>query len=261
MGKIRVGVIPAAGEGRRLGYLSSILPKCLFPVYDKPIIHYVVENMANIGVETIYLIVNYQKEKIKEYFKRVKHEIGVDISYVEQKPLLGIAHAIMLTKEFIDEPFVAILGDDCTITNSLSNLVDAFFEKNATVVEGVVKEEDENMLRSTCCVRLNSNKQIVEIIEKPKKIFSNIRGCGVYLFKSDVFEHIEKTPISSIRNEIEVTQTIDLIAKTGKAYGEFINGLNVNINSYEDLLRASISVKELKQKILHGQLQTYAYGR
>jgi dTDP-glucose pyrophosphorylase len=248
MSNIKVGVIPAAGEGRRLGYLSSILPKCLFPVYDKPIIHYVVENMTNIGVETIYLIVNYQKDKIKEYFKRVQHEIGVDIYYVEQKNLLGIAHAIMLTKEFIDEPFVTILGDDCTVTKSLSNLVDTFFRNDATVVEGVVKEDNENMLRSTCCVKLNSNKQIVEIIEKPKKIISNIRGCGIYILKSDVFEHIKKTPISPIRNEIEITQTIDLIAKTGKAYGEFINGLNVNINSYEDLLRASISVKELKTK-------------
>ena len=48
----------------------------------------------------------------------------------------------------------------------------------------------------------------------------------------------------AIRGEVEITQTIDLISKDGKAYGEFINGVNININSHEDLLQAWLLAKE-----------------
>ncbi len=50
MKKIKVGVIPAAGKGSRLGYLSNILPKPLLPVYDRPIIHHVIDNMKSVGI-------------------------------------------------------------------------------------------------------------------------------------------------------------------------------------------------------------------
>jgi dTDP-glucose pyrophosphorylase len=249
MNKIKFGVIPAAGEGRRMGYLSCILPKCLFPLYDKPIIHHVIENMKSIDIENIYVIVNYQTDKIREYFERVKNDIGVQIILLPQDTLLGIAHAIMLTRKHINEPFIVMLGDDCTLTQSLSNLIDTFFKSDAIVVEGIVREKDQNILRSTCCVRLNNNGQITQITEKPKEPFSNLRGCGIYVFKSEIFKYIEKTPVSRIRNEIEITDAINLVATEGKAYGEFINGFNININSYDDLLLASILMKKFRRTL------------
>lgn len=248
MNKIRIGVIPAAGGGERFGYLSEILPKCLFPLYDKPIIHHIVDNMKKVGVEQVYIIVNYHKDKVKEYFKHVQDEIGIIINFIEQKELSGIANAIMLTRGFINEPFMVILGDDCTITESLDNINRLFYKHNATAVEAVVRENDEDMIRSTCCCMLDENKRIVRIEEKPKYLFSDLRGCGIYIFQPEIFDYIEKTPISSIRNEIEITQTIALAVKDGKAYGEFINGVNVNINSNEDLLRAWIIIKKFKAR-------------
>jgi len=252
MNRIRIGVIPAAGEGKRLGYLSYILPKCLFPLYDKPIIHHIVANMKNVGVEQVYIIVNYQKDKVIEYFKQAQDEIGVGIDFVEQTRLSGIADAIMLTRGSINEPFMVILGDDCTITKSLDNITRLFFEHDATVIEGIVTEDDEAMLESTCCLRLDQDKRIVEIEEKPKKPFSNLRGCGIYVFQTDIFNYIEKTPLSLIRNEVEITETIALVLRDRRAYGEFINGMNVNINSYEDLLQAWILMQQFKLMLISG---------
>ena len=85
MKKVRIGVIPAAGGGKRMGYLSQILPKCLFPLYDKPIIHYIVENMKEVGINQLYIIVNYQKDKIIGYFESILDKIGISIDYIEQK--------------------------------------------------------------------------------------------------------------------------------------------------------------------------------
>ena len=244
MDRIRVGVIPAAGEGKRMGYLSQILPKCLFPLYNKPIIHRVVDNMRQVGAEEIYVIVNYQKDRIIEYFRSVEDSIDLNIRFMVQEPLLGIADAIMLTREYISEPFMVVLGDDCTIASSLDNLTETFFANDSIVVEGMVKESDLSKLRSACCVTLDGGKEIVRIVEKPENPSSNLRGCGIYVFHPDIFDYIQRTPISKLRNEIEITHTIDMVSKDGRAYGEFINGINLNINSYEDLLQASALIRE-----------------
>lgn len=250
MVKIKIGVIPAAGPGKRMGYLSQILPKCLFPLYDRPIVHHVVENMEKVGIEQIYLIVNYQKDKVIEYFKAMEKEIGPNIEFVYQKKLLGIANAVALTETDIDEPFMVILGDDCTFTKSFSNLFNIFSNRNAVVVEGVTKEKKREVLKSTCCVKLNKDKQITKIIEKPKTLVSNLRGCGVYIFDDEIFDYIKKTPVSPIRNEIEISGAIGLAAEDGKAYGGFIKGININVNNYDDLLLASSLMKKFEKGVL-----------
>ncbi|MEM3335895.1 MAG: nucleotidyltransferase family protein [Candidatus Aenigmatarchaeota archaeon] len=246
MNKIKIGVIPSAGEGKRMGYLSHILPKPLFPLYDKPIIHYIIENMLKVGVKEIYIPIFYHKEKFREYFKKTKEFINAKIHLIELKrPTRGIASTIYSVKDFIHEPFITILGDDCTITNSLQNLINIFFQKKAIVVEGLVSEKDENTLRSTCCVKLNKDNQIIEIIEKPQKIISKIRGAGIYVFNTKIFDYIEKTPIAPPRYEKEITNTIKLVAKDGKAYGEFIDGINININDPENLLKAWLIIRDV----------------
>jgi dTDP-glucose pyrophosphorylase len=247
MKKIRVGVIPAAGQGKRMGYLSYILPKCLFPLYDKPIIDYIIQNMKNIGIEQIYIPVFYQKEKIIEYFDTIESHVTIEFIKLDQLTK-GIALTIESAKQFIDEPFMVILGDDCTITPSLQNIVDTFFKTDAIVVEGVVKESSKNVLKATCCLKLDKNKKILDIIEKPESPISNIRGTGIYVFSPEIFEFIKMTPLSPPRNEVEITNTIKLVAQKGRAYAEFINGVNININTPEDLLRAWIIIRRFRNK-------------
>jgi len=245
--KIKIGVIPAAGPGKRMGYLGQILPKCLFPLYDRPIIHHVIDNMKRIEIEYVFVIMGYRKEKILEYFKNVKREIGIDVNFLHQKKLRGIADAVMLTEKFVSEPFMVILGDDCTLAKSLHNLPSLFFKRHATVVEGVVKEKNDEILKSTCCLVLGRNNRILKIVEKPKTPISNLRGCGLYVFHDKIFEYIKETQISPIRNEVEITDTINLTAKNGGAYAEFIKGINVNINTHDDLLLASNLMRRYKK--------------
>ena len=128
MKKIKVGVIPAAGKGTRISDLplTRILPKPMLPILNKPILEYVIEGMKKVGIETIYMIVNHKKEIIKEYF-RDGGDWGIKIHYIVQKELKGIAHAIGLTKEYIDEPFMVMLGDVLLIAESLDNLVETFW--------------------------------------------------------------------------------------------------------------------------------------
>ena len=243
--RVRIGVIPAAGTGRRLGYLSTLLPKTLFPLYDRPIIHYVINQMESLGIEDIYIIVNVHKEKVIEYIKFIEMNFRAKIHFVEQEELNGTADAVLLTEKFIkDQPFILIYGDDCTITDSLRPMVDLFYQSKAIVVEGVVKEEDTKILQQTCSVNLNDDGKMIEIIEKPEKTPHNLRGCGVYIFSAEIFDCIRETPVHPIRKEKEITFTINRVASEGKAYGFVINGYNVNINDYNELLKASLLVRE-----------------
>lgn len=249
--KIKYGVIPAAGAGKRLGYLSGLLPKTLFPVYDRPIIHYVVDLMQGIGIEEIYIIVNVHKEKVKQYFELVQMDIRANIHFIEQTELGGSGAAILLSEKYTKgEPFIVVYGDDCTVTKSLLPMVDSFFKSNPVVLEAAVRENDKNVLRQTCSVKLANNGKIVEIIEKPENPPYMMRGCGVYIFNTEIYDHIRSTPIHPIRKEREITYTIDRLAKEGKAYGYVIDGHNININDHEQLLKASHLVRMLKHNML-----------
>jgi len=234
---LKIGVVPAAGQGRRLGYLSSILPKSLFPLYDRPIIHHVMNNLQLLGVNSVYVIVNFQKDKIVEYFDRLADSIGIDVNFVVQRKLTGIADAIALTRGYFKEPFLCILGDDVTL-GELSPFVDLFIRNDSVVAEVLANERDESMLKRTCCVELAENGLISRIAEKPKRPFSHLRGCGVYAFRDDIFDFISRTPRSRKRGEKEITDVIAEAAKHKLATGWILRGRNFNINSYEDLFTA-----------------------
>lgn len=249
MKKIKVGVIPAAGKGNRIKELplTKILPKPMLPVLNKPILEYVVEKMRDVGIETIYIIVGPKKEVIQEYFEDGS-DFGVDIKYIEQEEPLGIAHAIGLTSNFIDKPFMVILGDDLTITDSLQDTVGTFFSKSAVAVEGIIEEKNEDILKQTNCVVLGEGNKILQMVEKPSVPVSNIRGCGIYVFSPIVFKYIKQTPTTPPRNQKEITVTINTMAEMEPVYGVYVKGLNINVNTLSNLLTATDIFLREKQK-------------
>jgi dTDP-glucose pyrophosphorylase len=205
--------------------------------------------MVKIGVEKIVIPTYTKKERVLEYFEHAKNEIDAEICLLSLNELpKGIALSIQSARPNVDEPFIVILGDDITIADSFQPLLDAFFTSGAVAVEAVVKEENQKTIKKTCCVELKDSGQITEITEKPRSPKSNIRGCGIYVFDPQIFEYIESTPPSPPRNEVEITNTIGLVAKDGKAYGKLLNGININVNSPDDLFQAWCVVKQQQVK-------------
>jgi len=242
--RVKIGIIPAAGAGTRLGYLSNLLPKTLFPIYDRPILHHIIDIMESLGIEDIYVIVNVHKEKIREYYKNIKPDLKSRLHFIEQKNLDGLANAILLIEKYTKrQPFLVILGDECIIAESLEPMIDLFFETKSIAAEAVIREEDKEILRQTCCANVDEDGRILEILEKPENPPYMIRGCGIYLFKPDIFEFIKNTPANPIRKEKDITSVINNVARTKKAYSYFIRGHNININDYEELLKANLLIK------------------
>lgn len=237
---VRWALIPAAGAGSRMGYLSALLPKCMYPVADRPIIHRVVDNARLLGAERFLVVTHFKEEIVRDYFRQVLvPQLHLEVHFLHQKALTGLADAIALGRRYLREPFVVILGDDYTVAPDLSNLVEMFrTQPEAVVVEGVVWEKDPVKLRHACCVRRDASGRIVDIVEKPRRPTSSLRGTGIYLFRPAIFEAIEETPITPVRHEREITETIRRLARRGQAYAEFIRGINLNINTFDDLLLA-----------------------
>jgi len=241
---IKTGIIPAAGRGNRLSDLplAKILPKPMLPILNKPILEYALNNMKALGVEVVYMVVGHKKNIIKDYFENGM-DWNVKIEYIEQRNPKGIAHAVSLLEDYVSEPFAVILGDDLTVSKSINDIVKTFWKNKAWAVEGVVFEKDVKALKRTCCLTIDKDGKIVEIEEKPENPRSCLRGCGIYVFDPCVFEFIENTPFTPPRNEKEITTTLKMMCEQGKAYALSIDGANINVNTYEDLVKAAEIIK------------------
>ncbi|MBO8175312.1 MAG: NTP transferase domain-containing protein [Thermococcus sp.] len=226
------GVILAAGKGERLRPLTDDRPKVLLKVANKAIIEYVLDNLYPF-VDEFIIIVRYQKEKLIEFLGDEYN--GKPITYVEQVEGEGTARAIYSAKEYIEgESFLAVNGDIYFERDAVKALLQAFRKADAVLL---VKEFED--LSHFGKIEVEGD-YIREIKEKP----GNVRGyanLGIYLFKPDVFEFIEKTPVSK-RGEYEITDTINLMIKAGRkvayaVYDGYWNDIGrpwdlLNLNEY-----------------------------
>jgi len=102
-------VIPAAGKGTRLKELTQNVPKPLISVKGKPIISHIIDSIDNLDYSEIIIIIGHMGSQIKEYIEKTYPD--KNIRFVWQESQLGFGHAIYQAKEFLDEPFIVILGD------------------------------------------------------------------------------------------------------------------------------------------------------
>jgi len=236
---IKIGVIPAGGRGTRLGWLGNFLPKSLVPIGTKPILYYIIENLRSMGINRIYLLVNYKSHLIKQYLQDEPNFKKISFHFVHSQPNLGLSDVIGKIRQYIKEPFVVILGDDFTLGSQLNQFPLAGLAEGIIAQEIVVKEKNKKVISQTCEIYFDKTGRITKAIEKPKHPKSSYRGCGIYFFKPQVFSYIQKTVPSVQTGKKEITDTINLIAKERGAFACVINGINVNINAQEDLIQAT----------------------
>jgi len=165
MSKVRKGVIVAAGLGTRFLPITKTVPKELLPVLNKPVLQYIVEEMAGSGIADIMIVIAPGKEIVKEYFAEDKklemtlkktgkleqikslREISkkVTFHYTYQKEPLGNGHALLQAKKFCGrEPFAFSDGDSIidARTPVVGQLMQVFEKQKASVI-GVQKIKDK----------------------------------------------------------------------------------------------------------------------
>ncbi|MFA5333978.1 MAG: sugar phosphate nucleotidyltransferase [Candidatus Nanoarchaeia archaeon] len=226
-------VIPCAGRGTRLRPLTLDTPKSLININGKTILENLISLFKTFNFEEIIIIVNYMKEKIMS--KLGNSFYNIPIRYVEQKELKGLAHAINLTKNFINDDFMVVLGDEIYLNTNHDEIINYFKKTHSDVVCGIMNEENPEIIKKNYSVKLNGDN-ISEVIEKPTEVSEKIMGVGTWIFNKSIFDFIKQTPPSKLRNEIEIADVLQKMIQKGKNIKAFLlDGKYVNLNYYSDL--------------------------
>ena len=226
------GVILHGGSGTRLRPLTYTDVKQLLPVAGKPISEYALENLMEIGIRDINIIIGSTGgEEVKKYYGDGSRW-GVNISYTFQEKPLGIAHAIGLTKNFVNgDKFVVFLGDNY-IQDGISELYDSFISQNSDGMLGLVHVSNPSQFG----IAEVNNGKIVRLVEKPKIPASDLAIAGVYFLSGKVFDYIEKLKPSG-RGEYEITEAYQNMVDSKLNIGySIISGWFKDTGTVEDFL-------------------------
>ncbi len=240
-----VGAILAAGKGSRLQPLSEAYPKPLLPICNKPIVGYQLEYMRSIGITDVYMVVG----QLGEMFNRQLgdgSDYGVKVHYLTQESQLGIAHAVMKLEQYITTPFLLFLGDIFVISDNLDDMVLQWDEHDAHAVLAVKRDTPDNIKRNFA-IALDENRRVTRVIEKPRYPLNDLKGCGVYLFDVSIFDAIRRTPRTAMRDEYEITESIQIYIDDGHpVYVSHALQDDINITFPADLIDCCI--REMKHR-------------
>jgi len=234
------GIILHGGHGTRLRPLTHTGPKQLLPIANKPMSEYCIESIREAGITDIAIIIGgLGSNKVKEYYGNGKN-FGVNLTYIEQDYPKGIAHAIRLCKEFINnEKFLVFLGDNI-IQKPITDFVENFNKSDydATVLLCEVDNPSRFGIADV------ENEKIIKITEKPKTPTSNLAVTGIYLLTPLIFEVIDNLK-PSWRDELEITDALDNLLKQNNNIGyETITDYWKDTGTPEDILNANRQVLE-----------------
>lgn len=266
MSKIKKLVIPAAGLGTRFLPATKAQPKEMLPIVDKPVIQYIVEEAAAAGIEKILIVISENKNSIREHFgtaEVLEHELArtgktamleevrsiaklAEIEFVIQEEALGLGHAILCAKDFVqDDPFAVILGDDvvCAEVPAIGQLM-AAYEKTEKSIIGVqpVAVEDIPKYGIVSGTFLGEDLfKMTHIVEKPKReeAPSNMAVLGRYVFTPGIMDELAVTRQGK-NGEIQLTDAIASLMEKQEVYAYQFEGKRYDLGDKLGFLKATV---------------------
>ena len=231
-------VVLSGGKGTRLRPLTFTCAKQLIPVANKPILGYVLDQVAETGIKDVGIITapetgNYVKDYIKDGSKW-----NFNIAYIPQEPL-GLAHAVKTAQPFLTEDsFVMCLGDNVT-GQGLTTFIQKFKKENLDALI-ILKEVDEPS--NFGIAQLGPKGNIIKLVEKPKTPMGNLAIIGTYLFSNKVHQAIKQIH-PSWRGELEITDAIQEMINLGfKVKAEILDSWWLDTGKKDDILSANAKI-------------------
>ena len=234
------GVILAGGLGSRMMPCTKVTNKHLLPVYNKPMIYYPIQTLVKAGLEDIMIVTG--GNNAGDFLRLLGNgsDFGLkDISYTYQEGEGGIAEALKLTENFVDEEKVVVMLGDNIIKDDISQAVEEF-EKQPQGAKIFLKEVDDPERFGVAEVE---NGKVINIVEKPKNPKSNYAVIGIYMYDNQVFDIAKKLKPSD-RGELEITDVNNEYINRGSMTYSIIDGWWTDAGTFESLYRASKLVAE-----------------
>ncbi len=243
------GLILSGGKGTRLRPLTYTRAKQLVPVANKPVLYYGIEAIKEAGISDIGIVVGDTKDEIKA-------AVGdgslwdIKVTYIEQDAPLGLAHAVMISEEFIkDDPFIMYLGDNL-IRSGIKGIVDEFRKGlcNSQILLAKVPNPQQFGVAELV------DGRVCKLVEKPKEPKSDLALVGVYMFDRNIFEAV-KSIKPSFRNELEITDAIQYLIDHGyQVRPHIVKGWWKDTGKLEDMLEANRMVLDNFETSIEGEV-------
>ena len=200
--KSRKGIVLAGGSGTRLYPITNSISKQLLPVYDKPMIYYPITTLMLAGIKDILIISTPSDLGLFKNMLGDGSQWGVNLSYESQASPDGIAQALIIAENFLNnESSALVLGDNIFFGASMPERLDAAsnFQEGAKVFAYHVNDPDRYGV-----VEFNNENKVLSLEEKPKSPKSNYVVTGLYFYDSEASE-VAKSLKPSSRGELEIT--------------------------------------------------------
>ena len=241
---IDLAVVPVAGHGTRLLPSTKSQPKEMLPGGRKPVVQYVVEELARSNLRRLLFVTGPGKTSIENHFdlnielitflretgkERMLAELDFERQdlqyfYTRQRRQLGLGHAILCAEPLVGkQPFVVALGDSIIGLNAQSNIVqrmvDVFESEKADAViafETVPQQEVVHYGIAKPNGKADRVFPLADILEKPSvsEAPSNLAVAARYVFQPRIFELLANTPPGK-GEEIQLTDAIRMLIKEG----------------------------------------------
>jgi len=217
-------VIPCAKKKEGLFPFSESKPTALMPVMGEELVKHNIEALKENGVDEIYLVTNHLEEKFEQEFGE-----RTDINIVHQEEVDGTASAIS-SCDFLEDDFIVVNGDVIVSEGDLNNLLDKH-ENNEKKVTLLGTDESKPEKFGVLSI---TNDDVVDIREKPDAPENNLINTGIYVFRSDIFDQLEKTD----EDENSLTDAVKNLALQDQVKYNLVDDYWIDINSPEKLWKA-----------------------
>ena len=239
------GIILAGGSGTRLHPLTKLTSKQLLPVYNKPMIYYPLNTLLKAGIKDILIIV--APEHADDFIKLLGSGKDFDASFsyqVQDKPE-GLAQALVIGEDFLDDQSCALILGDNIFTDCLSEAVKNF-KSGAKIFAKKVHDPERFGV-----VEMDGDGKVLSLEEKPAKPKSSYAQTGFYLYDNRAVS-FAKSLKPSARGELEIVDLNKKYLELGELDSEVIGGEWIDAGTFESLHRASVIVREHELGMKHG---------
>lgn len=227
-------VLMAGGKGSRLRPLTNNTPKPLLKVGEKPIIEYNIDRLAKVGVNTVYLSINYLGEQLESYFGD-GIEKNMSIKYIRETKPLGTIGSVMLVDDFQNEEII-VMNSDLLTNIDFADFYKAFKEADADMAVASVSYHVDIPY---AVLETDETQKVQSLKEKPR--YTYFSNAGIYLLKTKILEMIPKDEF------YDITTLMDKVIEMDRKLITYpINGYWLDIGRMEDYKKAQEDIKHIQ---------------
>jgi glucose-1-phosphate thymidylyltransferase len=243
-------LVLSGGSGTRLRPITHTSAKQLVPVANKPVLFYGLEAIADAGITDVGIVVGDTAPAI-EAAVGDGSKFGISATYIRQQAPLGLAHAVLVARDFLaDDDFVMYLGDNF-IVGGITDLVGEFAQARPEAQIMLTRVSDP---RSFGVAELSADGRVICLEEKPKEPKSDLALVGVYLFTPAIHEAVSNLK-PSWRGELEITEAIQWLLDNGHTVSSTtITGYWKDTGNVTDMLEVNRLVLESLEPRLDGEV-------